>query len=77
MRQSPVHQSYSMGMKPTTYLYNKYFTKIYDYFAVDLLSGRNIQTLQVEPNVYDHIHMMFLRADTDTIQGIQHARCRQ
>lgn len=41
--------------------------KIYDYYAVDFLKSSKIQTLQVEPKIYDHIHMIFQRAVLDTI----------
>ena len=46
--------------------------KIYDYFAIDFLKSQKLQTLQVEPKFYDHIHMIFCRADSETT-GIEEA----
>lgn len=44
--------------------------KIYAYYAVDFLSGTAIQTLKVEPNHYNHVHMIFRRAQGDSINGL-------
>jgi hypothetical protein len=44
--------------------------KIYAYHAVDFLKGTGIQTLKVEPNHYNHVHMIFRRAQGDSIVGL-------
>ncbi len=42
--------------------------KIYGYFAIDLLKPQNIQTLQVSPGLYDHIHMLIVNSSAvDTV----------
>ncbi len=45
--------------------------KIYDYYAVDFLKDTHIQTLQVEPKIYNHVHMMMTPATSDTIKNIK------
>jgi hypothetical protein len=44
--------------------------KIYAYYAVDFLAGTALQTLKVEPNHYNHVHMIFRRAEGDSIIGL-------
>jgi hypothetical protein len=44
--------------------------KIYAYHAVDFLKGTALQTLKVEPNHYNHVHMIFRRAQGDSIVGL-------
>lgn len=43
--------------------------KVYEYHAVDLLRGTPIQTLTVGPALYDHLHMIWQKAD-DRTRGI-------
>jgi hypothetical protein len=43
--------------------------KVYEYHAVDLLRGTPIQTLTVGPALYDHVHMIWQKAD-DRTRGI-------
>jgi hypothetical protein len=43
--------------------------KVYEYHAIDLLRGTPIQTLTVGPALYDHVHMIWQKAD-DRTRGI-------
>lgn len=40
--------------------------KVYEYHAVDLLRGTPIQTLTVGPALYDHVHMIWQKANDQT-----------
>jgi hypothetical protein len=44
--------------------------KIYSYYAIDFLAEDSLSTLKVEPNNYNHVHMIFRKASGDSVIGL-------